>query len=123
VTAKEIFGAGFGGLSEKERLRATARELESVVLTQLLSAMRETVPDGGLLEKSATEDLFRSLLDGEIARSAAEKSPFGLADAIVAEYENRFKAADAPTEEPGEAPETGSGVPNGESPSSRSWRI
>ncbi len=120
MTANEIFGAGFSGMTDKGKLESAAKELEAVVLTQLMATMRQTIPEGGLLEKSASEELFRSLLDGEIARSMSEKSPFGLADSIVKEFENRFKEADAPTEAPSEAadPARAAGTVRG-----RSWRI
>ncbi len=120
MTTNEIFGAGFAGLTESGRLERAAKELESVVLTQLLSTMRDTVPEGGLLEKSASEDLFRSLLDGEIARSAAEKSPFGLAKAIVTEFEKRIQNAEGAS--PGTGEDAGSSVLP-EVPRGRSWRI
>jgi flagellar protein FlgJ len=103
VTTPELSGPGFAGLSERAKLERAARELEAIVVTQLLSTMRRTVPDGGLLEKSATEDLFRSLLDGEMARVTGEKSPFGLAKTVLAQFENRFKEEPAGTEGPGES--------------------
>ena len=106
MSGNEIFGIGFGGLDERTRLRRAAQELEGVVLAQLMSAMRETVPDGGFLGSSATQDLFRSMLDAEIARDAATRSPFGLADALVADLESRrpVDSADAPAPDPGPAP-------------------
>ncbi|HMB70812.1 MAG TPA: rod-binding protein, partial [bacterium] len=91
------FGVGFQGLSESRRLRKTAEELEAVVLAQLLSTMRNTVPEGGLFEKSAADDIFRSMFDQELARVMAEKSPFGLADEIVERFENRIKDDTPPT--------------------------
>jgi len=88
VSVQQIFGAGFAGLTEKEQIRRAATELEAVVLTQLLSSMRKTVPEGTLLEESPSNEIFRSLLDAELARETAKRSPFGLADAIVRELEN-----------------------------------
>ncbi len=116
MTTNEIFGAGFSGMTDKGKLESAAKELEAVVLTQLMATMRQTVPEGGLLEKSASEELFRSLLDGEIARSISEKSPFGLADSIIKEFENRFKEPDAPSE--AADPARAAGTVRG-----RSWRI
>ena len=121
MSTNEIFGVGFAGLTRRDQLGKVATELEAVVLTQLLSTMRETVPEGGLLESSATEDLFKSLLDGEIARNVAEKSPFGLARSVVAEFENRVKAEEEAAEGP-----TGSPPPSGPDRAAatpRSWRI
>lgn len=93
-----IQGPGFAALPERERLVRTAQELEAVVITQLMESMRGSVPESGLFEKSAADDIFRSMLDGELARTVAEKSPFGLADAIVARFQDQVQN-DAPSAE------------------------
>jgi flagellar protein FlgJ len=92
VTSDPIFGPGFGGLSERERLARTARELEAVVVAQIFSTMRETVPDSGLFEKSAADDIFRSMLDEQLAREVSERSPFGLAEAVEKELARKLSA-------------------------------
>ena len=69
MTTQEIFGAGFGALSSKEKLQKAATELEAVVLAQLLGSMRKTVPESGLFGKSVSNDIFRTMLDGELARA------------------------------------------------------
>jgi flagellar protein FlgJ len=102
VTVDPMFGPGFSGLTERAQLERAARELESVVVNQLFTTMRKSVPKSGLVEESPATEMFRSMLDTELARVAAEKSPFGLADAIVA----RFTREDAvkPGSETAEAP-------------------
>jgi len=110
-----VLGPGFSGMSEYAKLQRTAQELEAVVVAQLLESMRNSVPEGGLFEKSAADDVFRSMLDGELARVVARKSPFGLADAIVDRMETRLQDAGAPAESKGRA--TAPDEPN------RSWRI
>lgn len=110
-----LFGVGFRGLDERAQLTRTAQELESVIVTQLLRSMRNTVPEGGLFEKSAAEDVFRSMLDGELARVVARRSPFGLAEAIVKRFEERLQEPQAPTETRGSSEPT--------SGPERSWRI
>jgi len=83
VTIERTFGIGFNGLTEEQKLQRTARELEAVVLAQLLAAMRKTVPEGGLFGQSPSSKLFRTLLDAELARDVADRSPFGLAEAVT----------------------------------------
>jgi len=109
-----VEGPGFAALPERERLTRTARELEAVVITQLLDTMRASVPEGGLFEKSAADDIFRSMFDSELARKVAEKSPFGLADAIVERYGDRLGNETAPS-----GPAGGTGPAR----SGRSWRV
>ena len=88
-----LLGLGFRGLPERERLARAAKELEAVVVSQLFETMRKTVPDGGLIERSAAEDVFRTMLDGELARVVADRSPFGLAQKIVEEMGPHLDAA------------------------------
>lgn len=121
MSADAVFGAGFSGLSERERLARCAKELESVVVSQLFATMRKTVPDGGFLEKSAAEDIFRTMLDGELSRVVADRSPFGLADAIARELSRSLPGAEeaappADAAAPADAPPAGPPVPG------RSWR-
>jgi flagellar protein FlgJ len=80
-------GPSFAGLSEKAKLERAARELEAVLVSQLMSTMRRSVPESGLVPQSAASEMFRSMLDDELARSTAAKSPFGLAKAIVDSFE------------------------------------
>lgn len=96
MSIQEIFGAGFAGMTEEKQVRKAATELEAIVVAQLLGAMRKTVPEGSLFEKSASNEIFRSLLDVELARETAQKSPFGLADAIVKEFRTVREAAGEP---------------------------
>jgi flagellar protein FlgJ len=103
VSIQQVFGIGFSGASEHEKLVRTARELEAVVLTQLLGAMRRTVPEGGLFGDSLPDDVFRSLLDEELARTTAERSPFGLARAIVERMERGVEGRAPLTEGKSEA--------------------
>ena len=90
MSTDAIFGPGFSGLSDRARLDRAAKELEAVVVQQLFETMRKTVPEGGLLEKSAADDVFRSMLDGELSRVVADKSPFGLAEAISKELAGKL---------------------------------
>lgn len=112
-----ILGVGFSVMGERARLEKTAQELEAVVVTQLLKAMRSTVTEGGLFEKSAADKIFSSMLDSELARVTAERSPFGLADAIIERYENRIKETGGTTEAENGSPAART------SDSERSWRI
>lgn len=83
------------GSTEHAALARVAQELESVVLTQLYSAMRESVPSGGLFEESASTEIFRSMFDEELAKETAGKSPFGLARAILRQFEGPTSSPDS----------------------------
>ena len=57
--------------AQREALREASRQFEAVFLNQMLKAMRETVGDGGLIEKSQGEEVFQGMLDEEWSKSLA----------------------------------------------------
>lgn len=62
----------------RTRLLAASRQLEAVFYQQMLQAMRNAAPvEGGLLEASAGETVFRDLFDESLARLAATHSARG----------------------------------------------
>lgn len=66
-----------------ERLRRTARDLEGVFVEQLFKAMRETVPEGGLVEGGSGEEMFTALLDQKLSAVAPHRWQTGLSEALV----------------------------------------
>jgi flagellar protein FlgJ len=67
---------------EDAELRQVCAQLEGVFLQQLMKALRETVPEGGLTNGGSGEEIFSSLLDGHIANSAAAQLERGIGAAI-----------------------------------------
>ncbi len=76
-----------------------AREFEAVLLAQVISAMRKTVPDSGMLEASANRKMLDGAFDQEVARSLAAKGGLGIAEQLVRQIERQHPdgAADAAT--------------------------
>ncbi|HVP15600.1 MAG TPA: rod-binding protein [Terriglobales bacterium] len=74
------------------QLRRMAHELEGVFLNQLFQAMRASVPQGGLVEEGAGEEMFRSLLDEQVAREAAARDERGLGEALFRQLARRLAA-------------------------------
>ncbi|MEB2285797.1 MAG: hypothetical protein B6D46_10875 [Polyangiaceae bacterium UTPRO1] len=73
--------------------REVAKEFEAVLLAQVISAMRKTVPESGLLEASASRKMLDGAFDQEIARSLAAKGGLGIAEQIVAQIERQHPGA------------------------------
>ncbi|MEC8930012.1 MAG: rod-binding protein, partial [Candidatus Latescibacterota bacterium] len=66
MTELDALRAGNRGQSadeQRQALREASRQFEAVFLNQMLKAMRETVGDGGLIEKSQGEEVFQGMLD------------------------------------------------------------
>jgi peptidoglycan hydrolase FlgJ len=68
--------------AEVERLKNVARQLEGVFVEQLFKAMRETVPNDGLTNGGAGEEMFTGLLDQRLSESAPGQWQHGLGEAL-----------------------------------------
>jgi peptidoglycan hydrolase FlgJ len=76
--------------NDREQLRRMSHELEGVFLSQLFSAMRASVPEGGLLEESSGQDLYTSLFQERLASEAASRMNRGLGEAIYKQLSRRL---------------------------------
>jgi Rod binding domain-containing protein len=65
--------------------RAAAIELQSLFLTQLLRAMRATVPENDLLPRSPMRDAYEGMFDRSVAEALAAGDPLGLVRALGAD--------------------------------------
>jgi len=68
--------------SEDRRLRELCAELEGVFLSEMMKAMRTTVPESGLLDGGTGEEIFTSLLDQHLSGIAAERVENGIGAAL-----------------------------------------
>lgn len=64
------------------RLKKVARQLEGVFVEQLFKAMRETVPEGGLYNGGAGEEIFTSMMDQHLAGEVPNDWERGLGAAL-----------------------------------------
>ncbi|MDX2185039.1 MAG: rod-binding protein [Gemmatimonadaceae bacterium] len=66
------------------KLRETAQQLEGVFVAQLYQAMRDTIPDDGLMSGGSGEEMFTGLMDQQMATATpAQWGGHGLTDALV----------------------------------------
>jgi Rod binding domain-containing protein len=61
-----------------EARRAAAGELQVMFLTQLLSAMRKTVPESDFLPRSPERNVYEGVFDRAVAEAVAKTDPLGL---------------------------------------------
>lgn len=68
-SGKEIFADGSGKIKTKEskELMHACREFESLLVNQILKEMRQTVPEGGVFEKSNSIKIWESYKDEKLA--------------------------------------------------------
>jgi peptidoglycan hydrolase FlgJ len=97
-----ITGLGTTPASEDARLKKTAFQMEGMFVQKMFAAMRDTVPDDGLVSQSNAQDTFTSLLDEKMAEQVPTQldGPHSLAQALYHQLRQRLQppAAD-PTPE------------------------
>ena len=60
-----------------------ARQLEVTFLTQLLQAMRKTVPESDFLPKSPERDVYNGAFDTAAAEALAAQDPLGIVATVT----------------------------------------
>jgi flagellar protein FlgJ len=68
------------GKNEDAELKKACEDFEAIMIQQMLKAMRKTVPEGGILEKSSGSDIWESIYDEKISfESSGVEKGTGLA--------------------------------------------
>ena len=75
---------------QDDQLRQAAKMYEQHFMREMVKAMRQAVPEGGLLEKSMGEKIFSEQLDNQYVEQWSDKGGVGLADMIHAHIKERF---------------------------------
>lgn len=65
-----------------EEIRRLSEQFEGIFLEIVLKSMRESVQKSEFLDGGNGEEIFRSMLDGEYAKTMASQRSSGLADTI-----------------------------------------
>lgn len=80
-------------ISEKEKLKKTAQEFESVFIAQLLNTMDSTVEKSGFMSGGTVENKFRSMMNQYVAQDIARSpnSSFGIAKNMYEQMEKQMK--------------------------------
>ena len=68
--------------SENKKLRQACSDFEALLLNKLVSSMRESLPEGGLFEKSFGEKMFQSMHDEELSRQMASGRGTGMGELL-----------------------------------------
>lgn len=76
---------------EKKKLREACENMEAEFLKILLKTMKETIPDSGLIEKSAGHDIVEDMRYERMAEDMAKKKSSGIADLMYKEFIKSYK--------------------------------
>lgn len=87
-------------LDSPARRKMALQEFEQLYLREMLKSMRQTLPEGGLFEKSQQQQFFQEMLDDALAGKMAESGQFGLAAQIERQMDQqeaalKFRSTDA----------------------------
>jgi len=91
---------------DAKQARDVARDLEALLVTQLIAAMRRTVPESGMLQSSASRRTLDGAFDHELARALVADGSLGFAKQIEGQLLARAgsvkstQAAAAPVADP-----------------------
>lgn len=77
--------AGAAESYDAEGLQRAAEDFEAFFVQQLLSVMRQTVPEGGFLQKDHAHQVFEGMLDEALSGEIARAGGIGLANLLVAQ--------------------------------------
>jgi len=65
--------------NESKRLEKATQDFEAFFMAKVFASMRDSVQDGGLVEKSMGEEVFTEMMDAEVAKQSSEGQGLGLA--------------------------------------------
>jgi flagellar protein FlgJ len=66
-----------------EDLEKVAKEFEALMLAKMVESMRKTVPESGLLGKSASQGLYDNMMDEALAKHLSQSGGLGIADVLM----------------------------------------
>ncbi|MCF8031314.1 MAG: rod-binding protein [Desulfohalobiaceae bacterium] len=78
--------AGKGNQPENRAMKEVCRNFEAFFVQSMFKEMRDTVPQDGLIDKSFGSDIYREMLDKQVALQSAKRNDFGLARAMYRQY-------------------------------------
>lgn len=73
-------------LAEQQK---AATQFEGMLLQEMLKAMWQTVPTGGLISGSREEELYRDMLNEALSESISEGQGIGIKDVVLKEFQRR----------------------------------
>jgi flagellar protein FlgJ len=77
---------GNGNKADKNAMEKVCQNFEAFFVQSMFKEMRDTVPEGGLLEDSFSGNFYREIMDKQVAMHSARRNDFGLAQALYQQY-------------------------------------
>lgn len=74
-----------------QSLRKSCRDFEAIYVQEMYKTMRKTVPDSGLFEKDMASELYREMLDMEMAKASAAGKGNGIGEAMYQQMKEKIE--------------------------------
>ena len=78
------------GDNSDAELTGACVEMESLFINQLFKEMRATIPKSGFISGGRAEEIYRSMLDSELAKELAKRNGLGLAPMLRSQLQNEI---------------------------------
>lgn len=69
-------------LENSENLKKASKDFESLIISEMMKVFRESVPKDGLTSGGFGEEIFTSMLDGELSKKISERGSFGVSNIV-----------------------------------------
>lgn len=74
-------------------LKKACKNFEAIILQQMLTAMRQSVPKSELLDSGFSQDMYQSMYDENLSQELANGRGIGLADTLYRQLSSSPKSA------------------------------
>ena len=78
---------------DPQKLKQVTQQFEAIFIQQIFKEMRNTIPTGGVLERSNADDIYTQLQDAEAAKEMARHGGIGLTDLMMRQLLQEDSAA------------------------------
>ena len=68
--------------NKEAQLHKACKDFESILIKQMLTAMRKSIPNDGLFPRGHADEMYQSMLDEEHAKNMAHGKGMGIGDAL-----------------------------------------
>ncbi len=68
--------------TKETELKKACQGFEAIILQQMLTSMRKSIPKDGLLDSGYSQEMYQSMYDEGLAKEMANGKGIGLADAL-----------------------------------------
>lgn len=76
------------GATQRQQLKGLSQKFESLLMSQVFSAMRDTVPkEGGVVDTGFAGDMYQGMFDRQVASMGTDGGGMGLGKALFAYLE------------------------------------